>query len=108
VHPNYLQRNVTAQQADPDSLFNFTKKLLRLRKDIPALRHGEFIPMKTPHGVLGYLRRMGKQFVLVAMNFSNRNVKFQLPKGNWQEVLTSSKGSPGRLSPRGIQILLLE
>ncbi len=37
VHPDYLQRNVTAQQSRSDFSFNFTKKLLRLRKDIPAL-----------------------------------------------------------------------
>ena len=37
VNPDYTQRNVFAQQADPNSLFNFTKKLLSLRKSIPAL-----------------------------------------------------------------------
>jgi len=47
VHPDYLQRNVAAQQADPGSLFHFTKKLLALRKAYPALRRGDYVPLET-------------------------------------------------------------
>jgi alpha-glucosidase len=108
VHPNYIRRNVTSQQADPDSLFNFTKKLLALRKEIPALRRGDFIPLETRSGMLAYLRRTEEQSVLVATNFSERNVKLTLPDGDWRVLLTTAKSSSGTLSPREIQILILE
>ena len=36
VHPDYPRRNVAAQQADPDSLFHFTKKLLGLAESLPG------------------------------------------------------------------------
>jgi alpha-glucosidase len=108
VHPNYIRRNVASQQADPDSLFNFTKKLLALRKEIPALRRGDFIPLETPPGMLAYLRQIEGQSVLVAMNFGGRNFKFTLPDGNWRVLLTTTKDSPGTLNPYEIQLLILE
>jgi alpha-glucosidase len=108
VHPDYPRRNVTAQQADPDSLFNFTKKLLALRKQYPALRQGEFIPLETPHSGLAYLRQTGEQSVLVALNFSQRNMKYSLPGGHWRMLLATAKGSPAVLAPFEIQLLVLE
>jgi alpha-glucosidase len=101
VHPDYIRRNVTSQQADPGSLFHFTKKLLALRKEFPALQGGDFIPLETHGGALAYLRRTEEQSVLVATNFSTRDLKFTLPDGNWRVVLATAKGSPGMLSPRG-------
>ena len=104
-HPNYTRRNVSSQQADPDSLINFTKKLLALRKEIPALRGGNFSPLKTPQGMLAYLRQTEDQTVLVGLNFSRGKAKFSLPDGDWRILLTSGKGSPGALAPFEIQIL---
>jgi alpha-glucosidase len=93
VHPDYIQRNVVSQRADPDSIFNFTRKLLALRKEMPALRCGDFIPLQAKHGVLAYLRQTEEQSVLVAVNFSSRKKKFALPRGNWQMLFTNSEGS---------------
>ena len=108
VHPNTLQRNVRSQQADPGSLFNFTKKLLALRKEIPALRGGDFVPLETPRGMLAYLRQTKGQSVLMALNFGRRKKKFSLPDGDWRMLLTTAKGSPGAPAPYEIQMLILE
>jgi alpha-glucosidase len=104
VHPNYIRRNVVSQKTDPDSLFNLTRKLLALRKEIHALRRGDFIPLETPPGTLAYLRQTVGQSVLVAMNFSGRNKAVRLPDGDWQMLLTTAKGAPGALVPFEIQI----
>jgi len=106
VHPNYTWRNVTSQQADLDSIFHFTKKLLSLRKQVPALRRGDFIPWETPGGMLAYLRQIEGQSVLVVMNFGGRDAKFSLPDGDWHMLLTTAKGSPGVLAPFEIQMLI--
>jgi alpha-glucosidase len=108
VHPDYLQRNVNAQQANPDSLFNFTKQLLALRKEIPALHAGDFAPLQTPPGGLAYLRQTPGQSVLVAMNFSRHNLNLILPDGHCHLLLTTAKGSPGTLRAHEIQLLILE
>jgi alpha-glucosidase len=94
VNSNYIHRNVLAQRADPDSIFNFTKKLLALRKEIPALRRGDFVPLKTPPGLLAYLRRMEEQSVLVVVNFSARGRKYTPPDGRWRVLLTTAENLP--------------
>jgi alpha-glucosidase len=93
VHPDYLHRNVLAQQADPGSLFNFTKSLLHLRKKTPALRYGDFVPLETSPGILAYLRTTPEQTVLVAMNFKGRPAKITLPEGKWDLLFSSHAGS---------------
>ncbi len=108
VHTNYAKRNVKVQQADPDSLFNFTRNILRLRKETPSLRRGNFVPLETPTGMLAYLRRTENQTVQVALNFSNQNIRFPLPHGQWRDLLSTSNGEPGTLAAHEIQILLKE
>jgi len=46
VNPNYADGvNVADQQDDPDSLLNFYKRMLRVRKQTPALITGEYTPL---------------------------------------------------------------
>ena len=104
VHPDYKWRNVATEQTDLNSLFNFTKKLLALRKENPALRRGDFIPLKTRGSMLAFLRRTHEQTVLVAMNFNNQSVNYNLPDGKWHILLSSAQSSPGSLAPFEIQI----
>jgi alpha-glucosidase len=92
VHPNYSQRNVAAQDANPDSLFNFTRRLITLRKEYRALREGEFVPLEnTPRSVLAYLRRTPEQTVLVAMNFSGQDIPVEIPAQEWALLLSTHK-----------------
>ena len=90
-HPNYANRNVEAQRADPASLFNWTKKLLALRKEYPALRRGSLAFLDARRGVLAYLRELPGQSVLVAANFGNTPAKIPLPEGRWEVTLASGE-----------------
>jgi alpha-glucosidase len=80
VHPNYLQRNVEKQQHDPASLLNFYKKLIKLRRAIPALQNGSFklIP-GLPSPVLSYIRELDNKRVLILLNFQLKTLHFTLP-----------------------------
>lgn len=80
VHPDYTARNVERQRADADSLFNFTRRLLRSRKALAALQRGEFV-LLTPEAkdTLAYLRRTADQSILAALNFSDRPARLELP-----------------------------
>lgn len=71
VHPNYADRNVAAQQENPNSLFNFTKRLIALRREYAALRLGTFrILFCVDTGVLAFERQLGDQRILVYVNFT--------------------------------------
>jgi len=101
LHPDYPFRNVAAQREDPDSLFNFTRRLISLRKEIPALRIGTFTPLvEVPRGVLAYLRRTEEQMVLVALNFTSRTIKIStgsIPEGSWDLLISTWRDTPAYL-----------
>ncbi len=99
VNPDYLHRNVLAQQADPDSLFHYTRKLLSLRKEYPALQRGDYVPLPARAGVLAYLRTTPEQSVLVAINFKGHAVDFTAPEGKWHVLFSSEAGSKDPAAP---------
>ncbi|MGO9232240.1 MAG: DUF3459 domain-containing protein [Bryobacteraceae bacterium] len=102
--PGYKTRNVSAENGDPDSLLNFYKALIRLRRENRALRDGDFVLVnETDHNVLSYLRRAGDgAAVLVALNFSpkSQTARFTLESqglhGKRASTLLSSFGKAGQ------------
>lgn len=92
VHPDYPVRNVAEQEQDPDSMLHFTRRLISLRKQYPALRAGDFTPLAgTGQQTLAYLRSFEGQTILVAMNFSKHKVQIPLEQSlsrkNWRALL---------------------
>jgi alpha-glucosidase len=72
VNPNYVAGvNVKDQRADPHSLWTFYKRMLHLRKSVPALIEGDYTPLHTESSeYLAYLRCSSDQSALVVLNFS--------------------------------------
>jgi len=80
VNPNYKHINVEAQLNDPDSIYYFYKKLIRLRKENPVFIYGEYQLLKPNHPKLFvYLRRLGRQKAIVINNFSENHTRFKVP-----------------------------
>lgn len=105
VHKNALTRNVEAQQTDPNSLLNFYKSLLRIRKENPVLQKGMFIPLHhNPQRVLAYLRQDSEHVILVALNFARRSSKLavggELVRNRW-EILLSNRDRGGKIFEKG-------
>jgi alpha-glucosidase len=95
VNPDHLSRNVQLQKTHENSLLNFYKKMLRVRKGTPALQKGLFIPLTyDPRSLLAYLREDAESSVLVVLNFSRRKVRLALGprlRGEDWQLLISSK-----------------
>jgi len=99
VNPNYKQGiNVAEQQTDPESMLSFYKKMLRLRKGIPALVEGEFIPLKEKsRSYLAFLRKGKKQTCLVVLNYSDKSLKLDLQEaGAKTKVIFTNKDRRGK------------
>jgi glycosidase len=82
VNPNYPQINVADQEQDPDSILHFYRKAIRLRKELPVVRHGsykEHNPLSGKHYI--YSREMEGQRLLVICSFSSKQTTFRAPKG---------------------------
>ncbi|HEY0671091.1 MAG TPA: alpha-amylase family glycosyl hydrolase [Longimicrobiales bacterium] len=62
--------NVEVLENDPNSLLNLHRKLIHLRTANAALANGEFIPLRTATGTVGYLRHTPHHAVLVLANLT--------------------------------------
>ena len=82
VNPNYKQINVAAQEADPDSLLNFYRKAVALRKWLAVVRKGDYqeFDRMNPNLYL-YARTMKGQKILIACSFAEKPIRFRFPKG---------------------------
>jgi alpha-glucosidase len=114
VPANYKTINVQAESADPDSLLNWHKKLIHMRRDLPALHDGGIVMLDTANSnVLSYLRTppAGAPAVVVSMNMSNqpRTISLDLAPGgvkgaHVKTVLTNEPSLAGNTSLTGITL----
>jgi alpha-glucosidase len=84
VPPNYTSINVQSELADPDSLLNWYRRLIALRRSNVALRSGDVRMLdETDPAVLAYLRagRRGDA-VVVALNLSAQPQTLRLDLAN--------------------------
>jgi alpha-glucosidase len=73
------ERHVERQSADPASILNFYRLLLRLRRTNPALLNGGYEPVESRGGLLAYLRTSGEQRVIVVLNFTSEIQALTVP-----------------------------
>lgn len=79
VNGNYTEINAAQEIDDPDSILNFYKKALKIRKEYAELiREGRYIPVSLKdNNVFAYIRDNGKQRLLVVCSLSPKAVKFK-------------------------------
>ena len=82
VNDNYTEINMETQDADPDSVLNYYRKLIALRKS-PAYKevftYGEFMPVyQNTCSVMAYYRKNEKQRILITANFGKEAVSLTL------------------------------
>ncbi len=82
VNPNYPKINVADQETDPNSLLNFYRKAIHLRKSLAVVRHGRYEEYsRMDPNVYIYARIMKGQKLLVVCSFTEKCVNFKVPKG---------------------------
>ena len=73
VNPLFKDVNVEAQEQDPDSVLNYYRKLVALRKSDElkeVFTYGEFLPeYENVDGVMAFYRKDESKCILVAANF---------------------------------------
>lgn len=88
VNENYRQINAEAERKDPDSVYQFYKKLIRLRKDYPVFADGKFELLLPEDGqIFAYTRTDEDMQMLVCANFTGEPAKCSLP-GKWKDAGT--------------------
>ena len=80
VNENYREINVAAALADPDSILNFYKKAIALRKSLPVVQNGSYQDYyKNSNELYVYARETKEQKLLVICSFTDRPVRFRAP-----------------------------
>ncbi|MCF6094268.1 alpha-glucosidase [Microaerobacter geothermalis] len=94
VNPNYTEINVEKQLNDPDSILNFYKKMIQLRKNHEIFVYGQFdLIMEKHKEIFAYTRTLSGQKALVICNFGQKQPIFKLPAElaaeGWQLLLAN-------------------
>ncbi|MDP6224937.1 MAG: alpha-amylase family glycosyl hydrolase [Anaerolineales bacterium] len=90
-HPEYQRLNVATQRDEPGSMLDLYRCLLRLRRETPALTHGEYRALDdAPPAVYGYLREYGGDRLLVLLNFEGESKQVTSVSFDYGEVLLST------------------
>lgn len=81
VNPNYTEVNAARQENDPDSILNFYRKAIALRKKLSCVRNGNYIEHhKGSRKLYVYSRQDSFQRILVVCSFSRKPTRFKAPK----------------------------
>ena len=114
VNPNYTAINVEKESGDPDSVLNFYKKLIALRKS-PEYKetvvYGALIPfMEDRPNLMAYYRK-GDKTLLVVGNYQWDEQEITLPSeckkvliNNYPDLISSGD----QITLHGYQVLILE
>lgn len=94
VNPNYPTINVQQALADPDSVYHYYRKLIRLRKENAAIVYGAYDLILENHPeIYAFTRTLGDDRLLIILNFGAGAPIFELPgelRFGGQELLISN------------------
>lgn len=80
VNPNYKQINVAQQLEDTDSVLNFYKQLIQLKKSHDIYTYGQFDLIDADNeNVFAYTRQLDGKTVVVAGNLTDKQSSLTLP-----------------------------
>ncbi|MGA9996874.1 MAG: alpha-glucosidase [Pyrinomonadaceae bacterium] len=88
--PNANARNVEKANADADSILNFYKRAIRLRRQSSALLDGDYMSIGNDPHIFAYRRLARQQMMIVALNMSGEERKLKLNQAGYvREVLSN-------------------
>ena len=117
INPDYKEINVEDQQNNPDSVLNYYRKLIALRKSDEfknVFTYGEFIPeYEEMDHIQAFYRKDAAKCILVAANFGTDVASIEL-KGDVKKVLLSNQKdetvdcTKNRLNLKSCEVVVLE
>ncbi|MEP6616583.1 MAG: alpha-glucosidase [Ginsengibacter sp.] len=109
VNPNYKSINAHAEEKDPNSVLNYFKKVVQLRKQNSTLVYGKYMLLEKDNpNVYAYTRQGNGKKILVLLNFTTKTVqsnpgipfrKSKLLLSNYGNERLKNKGTTVALKP---------
>ena len=77
INPNYRDINVENQLNDKDSILNFYKKMIKIRKENEALIYGEYkLILEDDENIYSYIREFENEKFIIITNLTDKKVEF--------------------------------
>ena len=111
VNPNYTEINAKAALADPDSVFHYYQKLIRLRHTFPIIVYGTFQGLlEDSESIYAYHRFLDGQILTVVCNFTDHEQDCNLcDDPDAKELISNYKvHKAGKLQPYEARVILHE
>ena len=102
-------RNVATQAADPGSVLSFYRRLIWLRRAVPALRRGTLTLLgPVADDALGFLRQADDQTALVLLAFEGPGARAALPRSpsgrTWRVALSTHREAGAPFEGRTVEL----
>lgn len=80
LNPNHVECNVKSQEKDPDSILNYFRKMIKVRKAHPVLLYGYYHLLDKEHKqIYSFTRTLDDEKFLILLNFSKEDVEYKIP-----------------------------
>ncbi len=81
INPNYKEINAKSQLKDEKSIFNYYKKLIKIRKSNPVVVYGKYnLILEESKEIFAYTRTLENEMLLVICNFTENETEFTLER----------------------------
>ena len=87
VADNYKSINVENEKNDKDSILNFYKKLITIRKENTVISAGNISFIDTDENIIAYKRSLGERKILVFCNMSNKDESLDIDLGGFKKLI---------------------
>lgn len=103
--PDQATVNVETLDHSSTSILTLYRRLLRLRRDMPALHQGSYVPIEgMPDGVFGFLRAFETERVYAVLNFGDRPVTIAHASVDAAEPIISTRLEPVRVHDGALRL----
>ena len=104
INTNFTTVNVAAEEKDPNSILNYFRKMVKLRKENPVLIYGKYTLLdKDNPDVYAYTREWEGKKILVLLNFKGKvssvNTGIDLSKAKLLMSNYTTASANGQLQP---------
>ena len=82
INPDYVDINVESEEKDDNSILNFYRKMIKLRKENEALVYGSFKQIKTNKNYFCYERELDNDKYLIIINLTDKQLQYPIDINN--------------------------
>lgn len=90
VIDNYRDINVENSVNEPNSVFNYYRQLIKLRKEIKVIQDGLYVPLLLEHdSVFAFKRVLDNEEIIVYNNFYANRASININSGQYEVLLSN-------------------